>query len=65
MPTTNRITQNSPELKEALPSLMADSADLRDLAAKAVQAVLDEIMLVEADDLCNAECAQRSEERTN
>ena len=65
MPTTKRITQNSPELKEALLSLMADSTDLRELAAKAVQVVLNEIMSAQADDLCNAEYAQRSEERTN
>lgn len=65
MPTTNRITHNSPELKEALLSLMADSTDLRKLAAKAVQSVLNEIMSLEADKLCNAEYAQKSECRIN
>ena len=59
------LPHNDENLNNALLELLSDSTDLRNLAARALESVLNEVMSIEADGICNAELGQKSEERAN
>lgn len=65
MTAKNTLPQTSKEMNEALLSAVAESYDLREIAALATEAVLNELMSLQADELCNAEYNTPSTDRAN
>lgn len=65
MVAEHTLPHNDANLKEVIASMLANSSDLRDLAVHAVEAVLNEAMSIEADEVCNAPLGKRSDERDN
>lgn len=61
----NRITHDTPELRDVLLGFLESASSLCDMMNTTMAAVLNEIMSIQADEACGAEYGRRSESRVN
>lgn len=65
MVNPNRITHGTPELKEVLLGFLESASSLCDMMNTTMAAVLNEIMSIQADEICGAAYGERSDSRVN
>lgn len=61
----NRIPHDNLELREVLLSFLDSASSLCDMMNRTMEAVLNEIMSIQADEVCGASYGSRSQARTN
>lgn len=65
MASNNRLSQDIPELKDVLLGFLDSASNLCEMMNITMSAVLNEIMSIQADEVCGESLGKRSELRTN